>query len=88
MHKKIAAVLIFCFPLWITALAYHHHEDNAAHDKCGLCLCFSLHSSLILPSLSYVSAPALNLAPISIETVQDISDFYRGPHSDRAPPLP
>jgi hypothetical protein len=34
-----------------------------------------------------VSAPTLNLAPIPLETAADISNSYRGPHSDRAPPL-
>jgi hypothetical protein len=87
MNKKIAAVLIFCVPFYVTALAYHHHEDNAAHDGCGLCLCLSLHSGLILPSLYHVSAPTLNLAPIPVETATDVSNSYRGPHSDRAPPL-
>lgn len=87
MKKKIAAVLIFCLPLCVTALAYHHHEDHAAHDECGLCLCLSLHSGLILPSLYHVSAPALNLTSIPLEAAADVSDPYRGSHSDRAPPL-
>jgi hypothetical protein len=68
-------------------LASHHHADNVAHNGCVLCLCLSLHSSLTLPSLYHVSAPALNPAPFPLEIAAGLLDSSRGPYSDRAPPL-
>jgi hypothetical protein len=87
MKKKIAALLILCLPLFVTALAYHHHEDHAAHAGCHLCLCLSLHSGLILPCPHHVAAPTLNFTPIPLEAAADVSNVYRGSHSDRAPPV-
>jgi len=88
MIKKISVILIVCLFLYITALAFHRHEDNAAHNECRLCLGLLVHSSVILPSVSQVSAPVISIEPIFQERAGSFLNSCPAPHGDRAPPLP
>lgn len=88
MTKRISVLLILCLSLYITTIAFHHHEDHAVHDECGLCLALSVHSSLIRPSILQVSTPVISIEFVPQERVFALLNFFTAPHGDRAPPLP